>query len=150
MYARLFSKFEEIARAECARHCPEGFDVMDEGPQTFPTLCSHFEQNGKIGVTRDESPDTIFDTPEGKHAFMAWHDRMHVKLGAQFNRDGELAVFHEQAAQIRRHDMDPAMLAAMINILRCEVVSQFDYKVANGEYPQYQRDFTADYLDGRF
>lgn len=149
MYADLFKHFETIAKEQAKRVAPQGFDVAHNAPQTLADCRKYFDANGTLCVSKDNDADTIYESADGNQCFRAWHDTIHLKLNAEFDRVGEYAVFLEQSKDIRAACDDPERVAALINVLRCEILGQFDYKQANGTFPQYQRAFTIDYLEGR-
>lgn len=149
MYQALFHDFDKIARAEAKRLCANGFDTSPNAPQSLKECAAHFNATGRIVVTDDNAPDTIYDDPMGNKCFRAWHDYTHVTNDFEFDRAGEYATFLKQCEDMRNYDMDPERLAGLVNVLRCEIIGQFDYNDHHGTFPQYQRAFTIDYLEGR-
>lgn len=150
MYTDLFKHFDAIARLESSRLCPTGYDVGRDAPQSLGECKAYFDRHGRILVSDDNSCDTIYNDPQGNKCFRAWHDWTHIHYGFEFDRVGEYATFRKQCEDMRNYDIEPERLAGLVNVLRCEIVGQFDYRQANGLYPQYQRAFTIDYLEGRY
>lgn len=149
MYVELFKQFDAISRIEASRVCPVGFDAVPLAPQTLLECTDYYRRTGRLVISEDNSNDTIYNDPSGNKAFRAWHDWTHVHYQYEFDRAGEYATFLKQCEDMRSHDIEPERLAGLVNVLRCEIVGQFDYKQANGAFPQYQRAFTIDYVEGR-
>lgn len=149
MYAAVFKHFEDIAIAEAKRLAPNGFDKSSNAPQTLAECKAYHQVTGKVCVSEDNDNDTIYTTPTGNMCFRAWHDLVHLRLNAEFDRAGEYQCFLEQAKDIRAACDDPERTAQLVNVLRCEIMGQFDYKALVGDFPQYQREFTIDYMEGR-
>ncbi|HEY6019363.1 MAG TPA: hypothetical protein VIY48_05490 [Candidatus Paceibacterota bacterium] len=155
MFDKLFHDFDRVSRHMAAIKCPQGWRPTLHAPNTLAELKETVNDHGIIPVSRDFSEHTIYDDPAGNWAFRAWHDATHLAIDGEFDRAGELAVFREQCADMR--DRWPAFIpwseehfAMMVNIIRCEIVGQFDYNETYGDYPQYQRKFTTDYLMGEY
>jgi hypothetical protein len=153
MFDKLFHDFDMVSRHMASVQCPEGWVPISPAPNSLQELKGYWDAKGMLAVSRDYSTDTIYDDCAGNWAFRAWHDKTHLLLNADFDRKGELAVFRKQCADMRRYwppflPFSEEHFAMMVNIIRCEIVGQFDYNEATGLYPQYQRRFTEEYLSG--
>jgi len=88
---------------------------------------------------------TIYGSPAANIAFRAWHDATHVRLGADFSRDGEVRTAREQVAQARAAGASAAALAC----LWMDTFGQVEYFAAHGTFPVDQVAFVrAALLDG--
>lgn len=153
MFDRLFHDFDRVCRHMASVQCPEGWVAVPNAPNSLEELKKAWDGHGHMQVSRDNSTDTIYDDAAGNWAFRAWHDKTHLLLNAGFDRKGELAVFRKQCADMQRYwppfiPFSEEHFAMMVNIIRCEIVGQFDYNETNGDYPQYQRQFAEAYLTG--
>lgn len=118
------------------------FDAMEYAPDTYERLASHVSTGSRLVVWHGASESTIYGDARVNHAFRAWHDALHLKLGAAFDYDGEKRVALEQARLI---DSD-----AMARIILAEVVGQVDYVSKFGQFPIDQVEFVLQYLKGGF
>lgn len=153
MFNKLFHDFDAMSRHMASRLCPEGYEARWDAPNSYEALQASRIAAGHLIVARDNSENTIYDDPEGNWAFRAWHDKTHLRVGAGFDRSSELAVFRQQCEDMRNYwpgfiPYSHEHFAGMVNIIRCEIVGQFDYNETQGAYPQYQRKFTEAYLLG--
>ena len=83
---------------------------------------------------------TIYSAPAVNHAFRAWHDRLHIRLGAAFNADGEFRVACAHVAEARKAGLSDADCCA----LWADVWGQFRYaETHGGEFPANQDIFVA-------
>ena len=88
---------------------------------------------------------TIFQDARVNHAFRAWHDATHLKLDADFTRAGEARTCEAQIiALYTRYPSAPAWIA---DLLRVEILGQFDYAAEHGSFPDDQLTFTKRFLD---
>lgn len=153
MFDKLFHDFDLISRHMASIKCPQGWVPVYNAPNSLAELKMFSVGSAPLFVSRDFSEHTIYDDPAGNWAFRAWHDATHLAIDANFDRAGELAVFRKQCEDMRNYwppflEWFEEHFAMMVNIIRCEIVGQFDYNETHGDYPQYQRKFTEAYLMG--
>jgi hypothetical protein len=128
---------------------PCGYDVSDVAPSTFAELCDHIKRTGRICVWNGASDRTIFGSgnAEINYAFRAWHDWSHWRYSLDFTRDGEYAVAHRQMDHmIALYGIDAAQ--PFCHLIACEVIGQFDYREAYGDFPADQMEFARGWLIG--
>jgi hypothetical protein len=113
------------------------FTAKPIAPDTFETLAG--AKTYGLVVYDGGSTDTIYGDPSVNHAFRAWHDSLHLKLGADFTLIGELRVGLEQARILGGSYGD---------IVMAEVKGQIDYYNLHGCFPLNQLEFVLSYLKG--
>lgn len=97
-----------------------------------------------IPVWSGGSEHTIYSAPEVNYAFRAWHDSIHIALGAGFDAKGELTVArrHVFEASIRGNLPDSDLRA-----LWADTWGQFSYaQELGGTFPTDQAAFVASRL----
>lgn len=109
--------------------------VSSLAPDSFERLNRHI---GRLVVWFGASEDTIYGNASVNWAFRAWHDSLHLKLGAPFTFEGEKLVALEQARLV-----DNPRLG---DIIMAEVVGQAEHLEKHGEFPANQRAFIEAYL----
>ena len=107
--------------------------VKDMAPASFPELCA----SGALIVWSGASEDTIYGSAAVNHMFRAWHDSLHLKLGADFSLAGETIVGLEQARILG---------GGLGDIVMAEVVGQVEYLLKYGTFPVDQKQFVISYL----
>jgi hypothetical protein len=111
--------------------------VSDSAPYSFETLRANV---GGLVVWAGASDNTIYGDRAVNWAFRAWHDSLHLKLGADFSETGERLVALEQARLIGSDTMG--------HILMAEIVGQMEYFNKFGHFPVDQAAFMTNYLKG--
>jgi hypothetical protein len=106
-------------------------------PDTFESLAR--ASVGGLVVYSGASDSTIYGDAKVNWAFRAWHDSLHLKLGADFTLIGELRVGLEQARILGGSYGD---------IVMAEVKGQIDYYNLHGSFPLNQIEFVLSYLKG--
>ena len=114
------------------------FTASDYAPSTYAELKSN--NAAGLVVWSGASDNTIYGCNRVNHAFRAWHDSLHLKLGVNFDYAGELAVGLEQARLIKND--------ALGLIIMGEVVGQVEYLNKYGHFPIDQVEFMRNYLKG--
>lgn len=114
--------------------------ASDTAPQCFSDLVAHSFK--RLVVWSGASDKTIYGDPRINHAMRAWHDSIHIKLGADFSIVGETRVAIEQARLIGSDTMGKIILA--------EVVGQTKYFNRYGIFPLDQVKFVSNYLKGLY
>lgn len=73
----------------------------ESAPTTLRLLRSRAAVSHYMFVSAEHSVRTIYSSPQVNYAFRAWHDALHLKLGAEFDAHGELLVAraHERAVR---------------------------------------------------
>jgi hypothetical protein len=112
--------------------------VSDNAPYSFETL-SASSPSGLV-VWSGASDKTIYGDPSVNWAFRAWHDSLHLKLGADFSLQGERIVALEQCRVIGSD--------AWAKIVMGEVVGQVEYLNKYGTFPADQMAFMRNWLKG--
>lgn len=74
------------------------FDVSPTAPATFPELVS--STTSRLVVYSDFSEGTVYGSPAQNRAQRAWHDGIHLRLGAGFDLASELRVSRQQAHEM--------------------------------------------------
>lgn len=140
----------EAARRELdgfmRKHAPPHFATVD-APDSWERLTAWHEnwkaQAHAVGtcfvlpVSSEHSEDTVYLTPEGNHAFRAWHDESHLRFGLKFTTADEksLAAKHQIEAEQLGLSKDARYL------LWCDTYKQTEYEAATGEFPENQLEF---------
>jgi hypothetical protein len=112
------------------------YDVSDIAPSTYEAILS--TKTSRLVVWSGGSDKTIYGAASVNHAFRAWHDSLHIQLGAEFTLDGEIRVAREQARLIGSDKLGDILIA--------EVKGQAEYFAKHGEFPVDQVKFIVDYL----
>jgi len=107
--------------------------VADIAPDTFESLTRHI---GVPVVWSGASERTIYADPRVNHAFRAWHDALHLRLGAGFDLEGESRVALEQARIVCQYSHTWARL------VMAEVQDQAEYSIKNGLFVSDQVKFS--------
>jgi len=95
-------------------------------------------QGERIPVWSGASTRTIWSGPRVNYLFRAWHDSVHLLLGADFDPAGELDVARYQCREIHG--------SAERALLWIETAGQVQYHAAHGAFPSNQRRFVIDAL----
>jgi hypothetical protein len=110
------------------------FEVSDRAPGTFADLVAS-RTGGLLQVWPGASEGTIYGDPRVNWAFRAWHDALHLSLGAGFDLEGERRVAEEQARVLGCDGMGAIVLA--------EVLDQAEHFARTGAFPTDQAAFMA-------
>lgn len=113
------------------------FTLSDRAPNTFPELCA--QAAGSLVVWPGASERTIYGCPRVNWAFRAWHDLIHLQLGADFTLEGEVRVAKEQARLLGDR---------LGELVLAEVKGQAEYYQRHGYFPVDQVSFIQNYLRG--
>jgi hypothetical protein len=127
-----------------ARLAAGRFDACHTAPDTWERLCDRHASGGRLQVYSGHSDGTIYGAPEVNHAFRAWHDATHLKLGADFSFGGEIRTALEQLRFARALGADAVQLA----MLRADTIGQVQYFARTGRFVNDQVRFVARYLEG--
>ena len=112
-------------------------------PNTFDALCVRYAVSGisetrPLPVWSGACENTIYTSPEGNYAFRAWHDLTHLRLGADFSRDGEFAA----AWQHQREAYLAGLSRAARQLLWIDTWGQFEYGLTHdGAFVENQLEF---------
>ena len=93
-----------------------------------------------IPVWTGASDRTIWSGPEANYLFRAWHDSHHLRLGAEFTREGERLV-----ADLALSEVSGVLERAL---LWAETEGQQEHYARWGEFPGDQRGFDLACLAG--
>ena len=111
------------------------FTVSDSAPSTYSELVSRGSDS--LVIWSGGSDLSIYGDRAINYGFRAWHDSLHLSLGADFTLDGELLVAREQARTLG-DDIGDFLIA--------EVKGQAEYFSKNGCFPVDQYSFVKDYM----
>lgn len=123
---------------------PDGFDVSEDAPGTYPALKEHLDAGKRLVVYDGGCEGTIYVDPTVNHAFRAWHDFSHWKGGHDFSVEGECAVFEMQRQHLLYAYGDQA--ERWIAILNAEVIGQRLFYERYKRFVDDQRGFIDAYL----
>ena len=113
--------------------------VADFAPDTFAGI---MQSPGIIWA--GASDGTIYGDAKVNHAFRAWHDSHHIRLGADFTLAGETRVCEAQIAEL--HRLWPRHPLVWDRLIRVEVIGQVTYNATHGHFPIDQSQFTREEL----
>ncbi len=125
---------------------PTGFDVSANAPDSLESLTRHYQETGRLLVWNGASDKTIFGDPEVNYAFRAWHDSKHIFGQFAFNLEGETQAFFAQAKDIYALFGGGTIANGFVDILRAEIIGEFEYTEVRGGFPIDQIGFARDYL----
>lgn len=92
-----------------------------------------------LAVSDEHSEGTIYDGADTNYAFRFWHDVTHVRLGAGFDLDGELAVAVAHLDVLRAAGWGPGTLE--YGLLHADTAGQTIFGAATGAFPEEQACF---------
>lgn len=127
------SELLEQTRGECGRSDEWGTGAIlgfPLKPRTYVGL--------RVPVSTAHSASTIWSGPRVNWLSRAWHDSVHIELGAEFDCDGELRTARVQCSRIWGKPERAIMWA--------ETGGMTLYHAAYGAYPLNQRQFVLDCL----
>ena len=145
-----FHELDALARKLAPPHHPTP-DVPDHPAEAWVFLQEWMSEDTGYMVRSlpvwDGGCDlTIYSTPEGNHAFRAWHDSLHIAMGMNLSRAGERAVALAHVRLARMHGCSELACAA----LWADTWGQFLYGEAHkGAFVEDQRVFVIACLQGR-
>lgn len=144
-WAALDPEFDRVV-VERARTCfPEGYDVVDDAPQTLEEINQLLNSGARMKVWSGASQFTIYGAPEVNFAFRAWHDWTHWKGQFPFNVTGEAATANAQVNELRTVYGDSENTRRWACLIYTEVVGQVLYAdINNGTFPGNQRLFVKE------
>jgi len=117
------------------------YEVSEQAPQTYAELTDAYRKRGIITVWSGASDQTIYGDANVNFAMRAWHDALHIELGADFSLAGETRVALKQAELIGD--------AELAKILMAEVLGQVEYYHRHGQFPIDQHAFVSCYLKNK-
>jgi hypothetical protein len=130
--------------------CPGGCQVADDAPDTYEKLRAHLDLTNQMKVWSGGSENTIYADKQVNWAFRAWHDWCHYHGRHAFTVVGERAVFEMQKLHLLLLYGNCPQTRRWLEILRAEVIGQQKYFYQHGHYPDDQRAFVEDYLNGSY
>lgn len=122
---------------------PRDFEAREVAPDTLAKLLSATAATGRLIVWSGESENTIHGDAKVNHAFRAWHDSAHVRGRFAFDLDGERAACEFQVREVLTRF--PRIPAALIRMLRAEIIGQAEFFAEHGSFPQDQVAFFRQY-----
>lgn len=141
--------FDEARReldAFVREHAPAHY-ATPAAPSTFEELQAWYAQWRDMAhaygtpfmlpVSSEHCENTIYLTPEGNHAFRAWHDETHLRTERGFTPEDELRVActHQREAIVLGLSLDARWL------LWCDTAKQTEFQRDTGEFPANQLEF---------
>lgn len=103
---------------------------------TFDRL--KFQSVSSLVVWSGGSNATVYGDPAINHAFRAWHDSLHLKLGLDFSLESEIAVATEQSRLLHND--------GLARLIMAEVKGQAEYFAKHSQFPDNQVEFVTNYL----
>jgi hypothetical protein len=136
----MYARYKASATLESfIRQSAGSFYTSPDAPQTWDSLRA-YQPTDALPIWDGGCAQTIYSSPVINYAFRAWHDRIHIALGAPFNRAGERAVAREHLRQANRVRLPIGDLRA----LWADVWGQFLYSENHaGEFPTDQSAFVT-------
>jgi hypothetical protein len=130
---------------------PDGYDTTtyEAEVNTLDKVTKLYNEEGRIVVWSGGSDNTIYDCPKTNHNFRAWHDFLHVTMGATFTEAGERNVCNKhirQTALYLSHKFNKAQFNAVAVTLDAEINGQVQYLLQHGQFVDNQREFMEQYL----
>ena len=108
-----------------------------DAPSSLADLLALAPQADRIPVWSGGSDCTIWSSPAVNYAYRAWHDSIHLHLGAGFDAAGEL--------EVARASLYLARTARDRAILWAETWGQVEAFLECGRFPEDQRVFVRVY-----
>ena len=110
-------------------------------PETWEDLQAAgfaFMQYGTpVPINAVSDANNLYGCWGGNVLFRAWHDAVHLHLGADFSKSGEYAVAGVQLAQLLAIGTEPSIALGIYN----DVVAQVEYWYMHREFVQDQLEF---------
>lgn len=130
---------------------PDGFDITSDGAlvDTLEKITDHYEEEGRILVWSGGSDYSIYTSPEVNWAFRAWHDYIHITMGATFTKAGEALVCEKQKQHVDlylSHEYNTAARLKMKRLLDIEINEQVAELYRTGTFITDQYTFTKERL----
>lgn len=130
---------------------PDGFDTTQDETlvDSLEKITRHYEDEGRILVWSGGSDCTVYASKEVNHAFRAWHDYIHITMGATFTKAGEALVCDKQKRQIDlylSHMYNKATRLKMQRLLDIEINEQVAELYRTGSFVQDQYNFAKERL----
>lgn len=130
---------------------PQGWDAIEEAPDTLADLKAYYARTGRIAVNATSRFGLTVGEPEAYYAFRAWHDLLHVLHDGsdRFTIPGERAVanLHREELVRRLGDTDKAHFFA--DLIQVEVDAANNLYVKTGAWPASPREFAIGWLLGK-
>ena len=143
--------FNQLVLAIARDLMPEGWDVIEDAPDTLEELLEYYEKHGRVAVNVESRHGCTVGDPETHYAFRAWHDLIHVlnPIEAAFNLEGEKWAAEKHRQEIYRrlgYTPEAAFFGALIEI---EIVAQNAHYLRLGFWPEDPRAFAERWLKDR-
>ena|SRR5579859_94461 len=125
-----------------SRVMPIGYDVIDNGPETYEALVADVTATGRIRVDRWNSDTSVYADQEVNWAARAWHDWTHWRHRIPFGLFGEVDTFYRQAGDLETIYGHGRQFKSFLPILFADIVGQNIYAYNHGgKFPTDQRQF---------
>lgn len=130
---------------------PEGWDVIENAPDTLDDAIAYYEKNGRVAVDIESKHGCTVGDPEAHYAFRAWHDLIHILYPeeATFDLKGERFAADKHREEIFKrcgYTPEAAWYGALIEI---EIVAQNAFMLRTGDFPADPRSFAERWLQDR-
>jgi len=135
---------DRIILAAARRAVPQGWRAVEDAPAEYGALRAAWRPDAPLLVYSGACERTIYAAPEVNHAFRAWHDATHVRLGADFSIAGEVRTARAQLREAAALGADWRTLA----MLHADTIGQVQYFARFGRFLDDQRAFARAYLKG--
>ena len=114
--------------------------ARDIAPSTWDDLARH--RGAVLPVWSSQSDATIWDDAVINHAFRAFHDSTHIRIGADFSLTGETATIEAQIRALAV--LYPSHPEWWARLLRVEGIDQVIEFQRVGSFPADQRAFVLE------
>lgn len=130
---------------------PEGWDVIENAPDTLDDAIAYYEKHGRVAVDVESKHGCTIGDPKVHYAFRAWHDLIHILYPeeATFDLKGERWAADRHREEIFKrlgYTQEAIWFGALVEI---EIVAQNAYMLRTGNWPRDPRAFAERWLEDR-
>ena len=126
---------------------PKRLKYSSQQFEDFAAMKKDYEAFGILSVNVNHSDNTIFGEASTNWLFRAWHDSQHIEANADFSVEGErTAASFQQSQIVMLQGVSMQAKRRWIALVDAEVNGQLEYYLANGSFPENQREFVVSYL----
>lgn len=123
--------------------------ILSQAPSSLDELRAAYATGQRLPVFGGCIDRTIYSSPEDNLRFRAWHDAVHLCLGAPFTPEGEEAVARQQVRQLAEWANYTGCVTGAEHaaaILYADVMAQVEYFEEYQAFPDNQLSFIRTYL----
>lgn len=133
--------FDDAVVTMASEALPNGYDVTDNAPSSFPDFVQHLDQGRRMQVWSGASNFTIYGSPEVNYALRAWHDLCHYTGRHPFTLSGEAEAALLQIRQLEARFPNSSSARRWKALILADVVGQSLFHEVQGQFPENQRRF---------